>query len=122
MSALSKLSVGAQRIHDGLCQQVAPGRRRVDVTGKRRGRQHDEQSCRTRVAAKGGGGGSKRAEPVGNDPSPGQGASGHHLIHLRDHGRVGGVTVVERVVGQRDELMAVAIQVADVPVDGVEVG
>lgn len=39
---LSKLSVGAQRIHDGLRQQVAPGRRRVDVTGKRGGRQHNE--------------------------------------------------------------------------------
>ena len=33
--ALSKLSVsvGAQRIHNGLRQQVAPGRRRVNVTG-----------------------------------------------------------------------------------------
>ncbi len=39
--ALTKLSVGAQRIHDGLRQQVAPGRRRVDVTGKRGGRHHD---------------------------------------------------------------------------------
>ncbi len=35
------LSVGAQRIHDGLRQQVASGRRRVDVTGKRGGRQRN---------------------------------------------------------------------------------
>ena len=61
-------------------------------------------------------------EPVGHDPFPGQCAIGHHLIDLRDHSRADGVTVVERVVGQRDELVVVAIQVANVPIDGVEVG
>ena len=27
-----------ERIHDGLRQQIAPGRRRVNITGERRGR------------------------------------------------------------------------------------